>query len=223
MSTPSRASCPLPCTRIVRRILVCMFLASFALAAPARCQSTPSLLAGTQLWARLDRTVSSKTAHIGDEVQAVLIKPAKWHGQIVLPAETRLRGTVEAVRASDRPQGIWAKLKLEFTELILPDGRTAQIKASAECSQQFEPGIWPAAVAAGGIVSAGIGAGIGSAWGGKGAGIGAAIGGGAVVLAMILHRPKVWNDVEIRGYKTALLINLDEDLFLTPATPSPKK
>jgi len=175
-------------------------------------------LAGTLLWTRLDRKVSSKTAHIGDKVEAATIKPVRRHGRVVLPADTRLRGAVEAVRAGDRPHEIPARLKLVFTEMILPDGRTVPIKASLEHSG-LEGGIWPSV--AFGLASGGamLGTLVGLPWGAKGAGIGAAVGGGIGLSSLWPLSRSRWRDIELCDcWKLAL--RLDEDLILPPGHPA---
>lgn len=207
----------LPYRHAAQRVAVCMFLMCLSETTPALCQSTPSLSPGTFLWARLDRKVSSKTAHIGDKVEAVTVKPVKRHGQVVLPADTRLLGAVEAVRTGDRPHKTSAQLKLLLTEMILPDGRRVSTKASLEL-RAFDGRIWRYA-ALGLAGEAGLGALIGVGWGAKGAGIGAAVGGGIGLLGFWPLARSRWRDIELCDCRT-LALRLDEALMLPPVHPA---
>src|ERR1700732_1797212 len=83
---------------------------------------------GTQLHVRLTTTVGTYASKAGDAISAVLIAPITINGETVLPAESKLTGTVKA--AGRVGLGILretATLQLQFTEVTLPDGETFPI------------------------------------------------------------------------------------------------
>lgn len=216
--TPRVASHPLPCRQAAQRMTICMLVICLGEPIPALSQSTPSLPAGTMVWARLDRRVSSKTAHVGDKVEAVTVKPVKRHGQVVLPADTHLRGTVQEVHAADRPHKTPARLNLVFTEMILPDGRTVPTKASLQ-HWELDGGTLRAS-AFGLAGGAALGAIVGAFWGAKGAGIGAAVGAGFSSLGLLPLARTRWRDIELCDC-WRVPVRLDNDLVLPP-TPAAK-
>jgi LssY C-terminus len=97
--------------------------------APEAAQSAtqphgPVVPVGTLLHIRLRDTVSSYGSKQGDPIAAILIRPVVVDGQIVLPLNAELRGTIARVRRI----GIGfsyevAQLDLNFDTLILPGGK----------------------------------------------------------------------------------------------------
>jgi hypothetical protein len=88
---------------------------------------------GTQLHVRLTTTVGTYASKAGDAISAVLIAPVTINGETVLPAESKLTGTVKA--AGRVGLGILretATLQLQFTEVTLPDGETFPISVRLE-------------------------------------------------------------------------------------------
>jgi hypothetical protein len=84
--------------------------------------------AGTVLEVRLRDAVSSHTAKRGNTLHAALVSPVQQEGRTVLPAGTRVDGTVEVAKSV----GIGllrerARLRLRFYFLITPGGHTLAI------------------------------------------------------------------------------------------------
>jgi hypothetical protein len=205
---------PLWHRRLAWRVAICILVAYVGGPLQARPQSAPSLLAGKILWVRLYSKLSSKTAHVGDNVEAELVRPVKNHKQLVLPAGTHLRGVVEAVRVADKAHKIPPRLKISFTQMTLPDGRTVPTKASFGSSGMY-PTSWSWAAFGVGITGAVVGGLIGLPWGASGVGWGAAVGSTAASLSWAyfsLARSR-WRDVEVWN----LALFLDDDLVLPPA------
>ncbi len=88
------------------------------------CLTIPAMLgetlpAGTKLEVRLQSAVAS-TAKPGDKVETVVIAPAVVDGRILIPAGSKVNGTVKTATAAQAEAR--AQLALEFNELVLPTG-----------------------------------------------------------------------------------------------------
>ncbi len=131
---------------------------------------------GTPLAVRLTAALTSRTARVEDRVEATLIEPVSIGGAEVLPAGSRLTGTVTAVDDSGKVKGR-AHITVHFTRVTAVDrdvrddldATYAETAAATKSEDATKIGI-----------GAGAGAVIGGLLGGKGgAAKGAAIGGGA--------------------------------------------
>jgi hypothetical protein len=131
--------------------------------------------AGKVLTVTLDQTVNSKTASNGDVFAASLAEPVTIDGNVVLPAGTKVSGTIVQAQSAGKFNG-HALLQLTLDSIRL-NGTRYSIQTS-----EFEE------VGKGRGKRTGIGAGGGAAFGaiigalaggGKGAAIGAVAGGGA--------------------------------------------
>jgi hypothetical protein len=139
--------------------------------------------ADTKVAIRLASDVSSETSRVEDAIDAEVAEDVIVDDAIVIPAGSRVRGTVLRAEPSGKVKGR-ANLSLRFHQLVL-DGSTHPISAefartapSAAASDAKKIGV----PAIGGAVIGGI---IG---GKKGAAIGAAAGGGAGA-AVVLTTP----------------------------------
>lgn len=131
---------------------------------------------GATLSLRLATGVSSGTARVEDRVEATLAEAVSVGGTDVLPAGSRLEGSVAAVQASGKVRGL-ARITLHFTSVATP-GRDGRYDIDATYSETAEATKGSDATKIG--IGAGAGAAIGGLLGGKGgAAKGAAIGGGA--------------------------------------------
>jgi hypothetical protein len=162
--------------------------------------------AGAELVVRLDQAVSSRTARLEDRVEATVVTPVRLDNRIVIPAGTRVRGTVRAAEAAERPvRG--GKLELSFDELWLDrstrmDLRTRIVSVS-ENLDKSETGR-----------QAGVGALLGTVLGGivggkKGALIGLVVGGAGGAIS------SKGEDVELPE-GTVLTLALDRPLSVRP-------
>jgi hypothetical protein len=87
--------------------------AAFLLSVPASAVEIP---AGTELHLRLQSKVATSTSKVKDPVEAIVIAPVVVGGEFLIPAGTTVHGTVEAVKASTKPDER-ATLGLKFSTL----------------------------------------------------------------------------------------------------------
>jgi len=136
---------------------------------------------GTELTVRLERSLSSRTAHVEDRVEATLARPVNVDGRMVVPAGARVRGTVTQVEPAQKPvRG--GKLNIAFDRLLLDDGSTVDLRSRVV---QVKEDIVNSDTAKRGAIGAALGAVLGKVLGGtKGALIGILLGGaGGVITA----------------------------------------
>jgi hypothetical protein len=135
--------------------------------------------AGQELDVRLQGALSSESASPEQRFEALTAADVMQDGTVLIPAGSRVRGVVTAVKRPGRVDRV-GSLELAFDQITVR-GRTYPIRAMA--TQVFESGgIRDEAGTAG--VGAGAGAIIGGLLGGlKGAVLGAVIGAGGVVAA----------------------------------------
>jgi hypothetical protein len=142
-----------------------------------------TLAAGTVIRASLNHSLSTENNTAGDAFTMKVVDSLKVDEKTVVPIGSTIKGVVAESARSGRVKGR-AHMALQFTELILPNGRSYPIQAAGISHMAPTTKKRDAMMIGGG---AGLGAAIGGiAGGGKGAGIGAASGAGAgtgVVLA----------------------------------------
>jgi hypothetical protein len=190
-------------TRLLASVVV--FISSIGVVDAARRVTIPE---GTALRVRLDTTVASNTSRIEDQVYGRLVNPIVINGRTVVPAGSKVVGTVVNADRSNRVKGR-ASLALRFNELTLAgDNETYRIRTrtwsrTAEATKG-EDATKIAVPAVGGAV---IGA---LAGGKKGAAIGGAVGGGAGTALVLSTRGQ-----EVRlGRGSVLLVRLSSPLSL---------
>ncbi len=178
--------------------------------ARAKDTKSPSILpSGTEIDLRLEDSLSSETANVGDRFTATAASPVLRGDQVVLDAGTRFRGRVELVDKAGRGTDRKAELLLVVEELE-HNGRTHDIDGTiVGASEDLETGIGTEVKKIG--IGAGLGTVLGAVIGGKkGAVIGATVGATGAILGT------EGNEVELpRG--TILKLRLDRDLTF-PAT-----
>jgi hypothetical protein len=86
---------------------------------------------GSSVHVRLMTGLSSATTQKGEEVEAVLSQPLFDGNRLVLPQGSRLKGSVVQVRPARRLSRN-GQLRMEFHELVLPDGIEQKVEASLE-------------------------------------------------------------------------------------------
>jgi hypothetical protein len=142
--------------------------------APPKPQMT-AVPAGAVLTLALDMPLSSKTAQVGQEFTATVVEAISVEGREVIPAGSKVKGTVtEAIAA--KPGAGKAKLAMSFDELTFSDGYSTPIKGTfreVTASQKKKNAAVIGGSAAGGALLGRI---LGKDT--KGAVIGAIIGGG---------------------------------------------
>ena len=175
------------------------------------------LPAGTRLRVKLDSTLSTNVAQLGDRVEATLIKRIDRNGVVVLPAGTVIRGEIKGARGANQRDKIEPNLLLAFEQIVLPDGRAFHTSASiADAGRKkhvdstgavTRPEMTGRKKLATVAFFSATGAGFGANHDGKAAGIGAAIGAGFGGLAVALDNRR-YSDFELRkGRKVWLRLN----------------
>lgn len=149
---------------------------------PATRYEEVTVVADSVLGLRLESTISSKTAHVEDRIQARLSRDVLVDGRVAIPSGARLEGSVTVVESGgkfkDHP-----RLGIAFNTLVLADGTRVAIQTEPIYRDGDSPaGPAAAKVGSSAVVGAILGAMIG---GKKGAAIGTAAGaaGGAAVVA----------------------------------------
>jgi hypothetical protein len=152
--------------------------------AQLRTDREVTIPSGTVLRLRLDQAVGSDLSRLEDPVRARLASPVILGGRTVLPAESRVVGTVVGAKRSAKVKGR-ARLAMRFHSLT-PAGADERYRITTATWARQAPGTKKKDALTIGVPAAG-GALIGGLAGGKkGAGVGALVGGGAgtgVVLA----------------------------------------
>ena len=156
---------------------------------------------------RMNQTLNSGTARVGDRFQATVVTPVYASGVEVVPAGSIVEGRVTSVSPA-RTRGREGQLGLQFDAVVVPDGtrhqldgaltelqdtRAGKVDAENEVSGNSSDKRNVAYVGGGTVGGAVIGGAIG---GGKGAGIGAIIGAGAGVAGVMLTKG---NEAEVRS------------------------
>jgi len=165
--------------------------------------STNYIPVGTEFDARLQQSLSSKTAQVEDRVEATTMVDLRNGDRITVPAGSVMRGIVNSVNKAGRIDRR-GSLTIVFDRITI-DNRSYPIRATVSQVLESE-GIKGEAGKIG--VGAGVGAILGAILGGaKGALAGVLIGGGGVVAAT------EGNDVELPA-GTVLRVRLDTGLDL---------
>jgi hypothetical protein len=89
--------------------------------------------AGTEIQAKLEQALSSKTSRQGDQFTVLTLQPVDGtNGRVAIPAGTRIRGEVSGVEqgkvlASVRGK---ARLNLKFDDIAMPNGSYVPLEAT---------------------------------------------------------------------------------------------
>ncbi|MFQ3581422.1 peptidoglycan-binding protein [Chloracidobacterium validum] len=174
---------------------------------------------GTILRVQMDRTISSRTARVGDTFTATVFEPVIVDGRTVIPQGTQVQGRVTQVQPAER-RGRSGSIAVDFDRIIFANGVSRDIRASLTSLDPNErEQIDSEGRARGGsstkrnVIFVGGGAGAGAAigaiaGGGKGAAIGAGIGAAAGVLGALLSKGQ---EAQVKsGYRFG--VELDQSL-----------
>ena len=156
---------------------------------------------GTELDVRLERALNSDTAQVEDRFEATTAVDLRENGRVLIPAGSRVRGVVTAVRNAGRVERK-GELQLSFDQITV-NGRNYPIRATV--TEALESGGYREDAEKIGTGAA-VGAILGGILGGvKGAITGILIGGGGVVAAT------EGEDVNLPA-GSILRVRLDQDL-----------
>lgn len=156
---------------------------------------------------RMNQTLNSRVARVGDRFQTTVVTPVYASGVEVVPAGSVVEGRVASVNPA-RTRGREGQIGLQFDTVVLPDGTRVGLDGSLTELQDSRAGTVDSEnevsgnssekrnigyIGGGTVGGAVLGGAIG---GGKGAGIGAIIGAGAGVAGVMLQKG---NEVELRS------------------------
>jgi len=156
---------------------------------------------------RMNQTLNSERARVGDRFQTTVVTPVYASGVEVVPAGSIVEGRVTSVSPA-RTRGREGQIGLQFDSVTTPDGikhpldgaltelqdaRAGKVDAENEVKGNSSDKRNVAYVGGGTVGGAVLGGAIG---GGKGAGIGAIIGAGAGVAGVMLQKG---NEAELRS------------------------
>jgi len=182
------------------------------------------LAAATRLPATLDQEISTKSTLAGTGFTAVLTRDIGHDGRVLLPTGTLIHGRISQIHGGRRISGA-AAIRLQPTDVTLPDGTTYRLAAEVVDIDHFEDShvnsegtivanehpkataaalalTTTSAVVAGAMIGGGVGAVVGL---GVGAGVGA---------VWWLKRDRE----QLLPKGTELVFSLDAPLALTPNT-----
>lgn len=110
-----------------------------------------TLLDGTPVKLRLDRTISSATAKVGDKVDFQVVNAISVDGVAVIPKGSLALGTV-TVAQHKRRMGRAGKLNMNIDSVRLADGQKAMLRATEGGNGHGHVGVMTGAMVATGIV-----------------------------------------------------------------------
>lgn len=96
--------------------------------------------AGTQVSVRLNSNYSTKTAALGQAVNAELASDLVVGGRVVARAGAPISGTITEVTSGSSKIGAVPALKIDFTQLVATDGRTLPVAIRINQKGQSEKG-----------------------------------------------------------------------------------
>ena len=134
--------------------------ATAAAAAPAPAAPPPppvTVPAGTQLSVKLNTGYSTKTAAVGETVNAELASDLVVDGRIVARAGAPISGSVTEVTSGSKKIGAVPAIKIDFTQLVAADGKTLPVAIGVNQKGQSEMGRDTAKIVGGAAAGAIIG------------------------------------------------------------------
>jgi len=146
--------------------------------------------AGTQVSVKLNTGYSTKTAAVGETVNAELASDLVVDGRRVAKAGAPISGTITEVTSGSQKIGAVPALKIDFTQLVVADGSTLPVAIRINQKGQSEKGRDTAKIAGGTAAGAIIGHQVD---GDKGKVIGGVIGG----VAGAIGAQKTGTEVEL--------------------------
>jgi hypothetical protein len=168
-----------------------------------------TIAAGRTIDVRLEHSVTTKTASVGNSVVARVDGALKDGSAIVVPSGSRLHGRVEFVeRKSVTDDG---SLRLLFSRFELPDGRSIETLASASFRMDKPRGKKDYVVAMFSFAA------IGAFLGGRNKRVSGGLGGAIVGLLVIENKHRFGRDLTLRAGRT-IQLRLSADLISASPT-----
>ncbi|MFQ5738660.1 MAG: YMGG-like glycine zipper-containing protein [Acidobacteriota bacterium] len=209
------------------RFMLFLLLSAGAFAQPAHLQDVV-IPRKTDIFVRLERSLETRTASVGDRFYGRVTVPVTVNDQIVIPVGSYLIGQVDETERPGRLSGK-AQMRLAFDTVIFPNGVTRHMEAVVQSAEGHKSGqgrqegeiIASSSQADETVEGATVGAVAGGSVGAlagddlKGFGVGAAVGAAGGAIVGLFRRGK--HVTMARG--TALTIQLENDVrFVKPST-----
>jgi len=139
---------------------------------------------GTSIAMRLNSTISTKTAQVGDRFQADVTSPVHVNGHVAIPEGSNISGHVILAKQPGKASGR-GELQLSYDQIEF-GGRSYDMNSNSQVYTSKSGTTKDVALIGGGAVAGGV---VGGVLGGKGdIGKGAAVGGAAGTAASLLTR-----------------------------------
>jgi hypothetical protein len=102
-------------------------------AGPPHTGSAFTLATNTPIRLKLNKAISSATAHVGDAVELEVVEDVTVDGVIVLPVGSKVSGAIAEAEARKR-FGHGGKLAFSITSIMLADGEQIKVRCYQEAS-----------------------------------------------------------------------------------------
>jgi hypothetical protein len=102
-------------------------------AGPAHAAGAFTLANNTPIRLKLNKTISSATAHAGDAIELEVVEDVTVDGVVVLPAGSKVSGAIAEAEAKKR-FGHGGKLAFSITSITLADGEQIKVRCYQEAS-----------------------------------------------------------------------------------------
>jgi hypothetical protein len=102
-------------------------------AGPAHAAGAFMLANNTPIRLKLNKTISSATAHAGDAIELEVVEDVTVDGVVVLPAGSKVSGAIAEAEAKKR-FGHGGKLAFSITSITLADGEQIKVRCYQEAS-----------------------------------------------------------------------------------------
>ncbi|RTL46157.1 MAG: hypothetical protein EKK48_02130 [Candidatus Melainabacteria bacterium] len=194
-----------------------------------------TVASGTQFQATLKNGLDSETTVVGEPVEATLAAPILQGGVEVVPAGSKVLGSVTNVVSAKRFKfGANGKIDIKFTSVETPDGRKIPLSASIDENSLSLSGGTTGGRVGKSLLTTGVGAGGGAALGtalgaivgatgggqvgrstGMGAAFGTALGGGVGLVGAGVRKG---SEIKIKA-GSSLPVKLTDNMQVTAAMP----
>jgi hypothetical protein len=194
-----------------------------------------TVASGTQFQASLKNGLDSETTVMGEPVEATLASPIMQGGVEVVPAGSRVLGSVTDVVSAKRFKfGANGKIDIKFNSIETPDGRKFPLSASIDENSLSLSGGTTGGRVGKSLLTTGVGAGGGAALGtalgaivgatgrgqvgrstGMGAAFGTALGGGVGLVGAGVRKG---SEIKIKA-GSSLPVKLTDNMQVTAAAP----
>jgi hypothetical protein len=196
-----------------------------------------TVASGTKFQAALKNGLDSETTVVGEPVEGTLASPIMSGGVEVVPAGSRVLGSVTNVISAKRFKfGANGKIDIKFTSIETSDGRKIPLSASIDENEMHLTGGTTGGRVGKSLITTGVGAGGGAALGtalgaivgatghgqvglstGMGAAFGTALGGGVGLVGAGVRKG---SEIKIKA-GSSLPVQLNESMQVAGAAPAP--